>query len=581
MASQLYKVLNNIERERTELVHTLNSLGGELSKDASLSAINNTLKSTVSTVTNKLSDRVTYYDNYEDDPDVWTMPKEWPDIETILKNTDSFTADGYTYYPAGIVLFKTNEIDSIIAKGASWTNTNALTDDKKTLFVGNTMSKAPLYVLFNDGSKYKFTSDDTYNNYTHIWNHDKDINGYKYFIIFGINSSSNNQYVTVCSNINSYSKIEFEAGVFTLGTIASSNICGGRYTDSLSKIKYIKIIEQDWVDLSLPYTYTYVGMHSSFRYLRKLEIIIDKDIQTTFGSVGSIGSTNSCIPYSLNTFITNNYSLAHLAGSTPSLVYYEAPVFNFARTSASNSGSRLKYLVITDKDLQADMYPASTCSLTTQLHNLDLLSSTESLGYSMSASAYNLNYWDLSHIKEITTSNSILGEGCCGEILDLSGLKVVNNMERSFDKCSFRKVILSGLESLNSPVEIVGMTELDLSSVKTITSTNVCGYDPATFLLYIDLRSLEIYPENLFNNCYNLHTIIWPSELRHSLNLTPLRRLSRKSWLEFMDRVADVSQETGIHKITLTTYSQASHTVLDESEIQILRDKGWEVVLSG
>ena len=70
MASQLYKVLNNIEKERTELVHTLNSLGGELSKDASLSAINNTLKSTVSTVTNKLSDRIIYYDNYEDDPDV-------------------------------------------------------------------------------------------------------------------------------------------------------------------------------------------------------------------------------------------------------------------------------------------------------------------------------------------------------------------------------------------------------------------------------------------------------------------------------------------------------------------------------
>lgn len=581
MASQLYKVLNNIEKERTELVHTLNSLGGELSKDASLSAINNTLKSTVSTVTNKLSDRIIYYDNYEDDPDVWTMPKEWPDIETILKNTDSFTADGYTYYPAGIVLFKTNETDSIIAKGASWSNTNALTDDNKTLFVGNPMSKAPLYVLFNDGSKYKFTSDNTYNNYTHTWDHDKDINGYKYFIIFGINSSSNNQIVTVCSNINSYSKIELEAGVFTLGTIGRDNICGGRYTDSLSKIKYIKIIEQDWVDLSLTYTYSYVGMHSSFKHLRKLEIIINKDIQTTFGAIGSIGSTSSCIPYSLNTFITNNYSLAHLAGSVPSLVYYEAPVFNFTRTASSNAGIRLKYLIITDKDLQATMYSASGYYLATQLHNLDLLSSTEFLSHSISSAAYNLNYWDLSHIKEVTTGNAIIGEGCCGEVLDLSGLKTVNNMDRSFDSCSFRKVILSGLESLNYPVEIIGMTELDLSSVKTITSTNVCGYSPATFLLYIDLRSLETYPENLFNNCYNLHTIIWPSELRHSLNLTPLRRLSRKSWLEFIDRVADVSQETGVHKITLTAYSSQIHAVLDESEIQILRDKGWEVVFSG
>lgn len=104
MSSQLYKVLTNIEQGRKECINVLKTRNFPLNNNASLSTIAAQLEMLPYdedyTNLSDISDFITYYDNPEDDPEVWSYPTEWPDCKSIFHNCEDIQyTDGYTYYP--------------------------------------------------------------------------------------------------------------------------------------------------------------------------------------------------------------------------------------------------------------------------------------------------------------------------------------------------------------------------------------------------------------------------------------------------------------------------------------------------
>ena len=112
MSSQLYKVLTEIDSGRKAIANTIKRKGYPTSSEDSLISVASSLEEFLpqkQPVDGILStDGTIYYDNPEDDPEVWTEYKQWPNIYDVYHNAGILTYNDVEYYPASAFLLRTD-----------------------------------------------------------------------------------------------------------------------------------------------------------------------------------------------------------------------------------------------------------------------------------------------------------------------------------------------------------------------------------------------------------------------------------------------------------------------------------------
>ena len=149
MASNLLKVLQNAEKARTQMIENANTVGIQAAKSESLLS---------------LSSRFLQINNRDVSLEYkgphWIRPVEWPDTKSLLKNAPM--RDGL--YPAYIALFGEDcPLKTTLA--------NTANSDIELQCQG---------VYTSDGQWYT----DFTNPIEHVWDTSKDINGYRYLIVY-------------------------------------------------------------------------------------------------------------------------------------------------------------------------------------------------------------------------------------------------------------------------------------------------------------------------------------------------------------------------------------------------------------
>lgn len=173
MASQLYRMLNNIDKDRVECIKKLKNAGFEIKEDASLRDIGLCLENLPSD-----NNRLMQFqeDLVELDPEtskeVWQRPSDWPDMVSILQSAEDIEEDGRIYFPYMALL-----LDNSQPKSRFITSTNSSTGTDIINFIYTAYSSYNFYrkIKTSENTIISLTKDAPTSEYT--WNPDLDING--------------------------------------------------------------------------------------------------------------------------------------------------------------------------------------------------------------------------------------------------------------------------------------------------------------------------------------------------------------------------------------------------------------------
>ena len=186
MASKLLNILKSIERGRQACINTMKEKNLVIQDNSSFEEIADTLRG-IEPYDNAKATLPHYYDNPEDDPIVYKIPTDWPDIESILKaQTEDLIQTDYYNVPIRIALL--NNTQPTITFSMTTNNNGTATDD--IIYVGKQSSSNSITncngvtVITSDGVEYNIGKYYGVDSIQHTWDSTKDIdNKYRWFVI--------------------------------------------------------------------------------------------------------------------------------------------------------------------------------------------------------------------------------------------------------------------------------------------------------------------------------------------------------------------------------------------------------------
>lgn len=186
MASKLLNILKSIERGRQACINTMKEKNLIIQDNSSFDEIADSIRD-IEVYNNAKSTIPHYYDNPEDDPIVYKIPIDWPDIETILKSqTEDLIKTDYYNVPIRIALLDNTQ--PTITFTMTTSNNVSATDD--IIYVGKQDSSSDISycngvtVITSDGAEYNIGKYYGVDSIQHTWDSTKDIdNKYRWFVI--------------------------------------------------------------------------------------------------------------------------------------------------------------------------------------------------------------------------------------------------------------------------------------------------------------------------------------------------------------------------------------------------------------
>ena len=520
MASNLLKVLQNAEKARTQMIENANTVGIQATKNESLLS---------------LSSRFLQINNRDVSLEYkgphWIRPQEWPDTKSLLKNAP--VRDGL--HPAYIALFGEDcPLKTTIANKAN--------SDIELQCQG---------VYTSDGQWYT----DFTNPIEHVWDTSKDIDGYRYLIVYMRRLNNFRNTVTWgglhCLELivgalsgtgtfrsgygSTYNSNNFFPYTYNYEHTADTRLtnAGDRFCNNMTRLQHVYIPHvihlSAWSNMSPLYEFDAPdledagGSQSPRMWTIKATVVnLPKfsKINRYSNAIDIIIESNTMQDLSLPSFVGNEYATIISGGFQ--LRNLDLPVLKQANSIIANSNARelttlhLPELVSTRNHLiyssgmGADMFPKLTTIDAPNLISTDYL--------------YKANDYrsDFAHEHQRTyLKNIIIGEGC--------------SYNASYLFCN----------------------NLDIKEY-TFNPTHVL-----TGVVY------------MFGYCYSLNKINFYDNFKvNDLDFTQCRTLTHDSLVDMLNKLADVTGDSTTYTLKLGDFNLGKLTA---EEVAIGTNKGWTI----
>lgn len=516
MASNLLKVLQNAEKARTQMIENANTVGIQAAKNESLLS---------------LSSRFLQINNRDVSLEYkgphWIRPVEWPDTKSLLKNAP--VRDGL--HPAYIALFGEDcPLKTTIANKAS--------SDINLQCQG---------VYTSDGQWYT----DFANPIEHVWDTNKDIDGYRYLIVY-------------MHRLNNFRNTVTWGGLHCLELIVGAlsgtgYFCSG-YGSAHNTNNYF------------PYTYNY-----------------EHTADTRLTNIGDRFCSKMTrlqhvyIPYVIHLGTWSNMSplyefdapdLEDAGGSqTPRMWTIKATVVNLPKFSKINTYSNNVDIIIASNTMQDLSLPsfvgndyATIISGGFQLRNLDLPVLKQAYSIITRGKARELTTL---HLPELVSTRNDLIYGS-GDFPKLTTIDAPNLISTGY---------LYRVDDYSSDFA----HEFQRTHLKNIIIGEGCSYN-ANYLFCnnLDIKEYTFNPTHvltgviyMFGYCHSLNKINFYDNFKvNDLDFTQCRILTHDSLIDMLNKLADVTGEATTYTLKLGDFNLGKLTA---EEVAIGTNKGWTI----
>ena len=516
MASNLLKVLQNTEKARTQMIENANTVGIQATKNESLLS---------------LSSRFLQINNRDVSLEYkgphWIRPVEWPDTKSLLKNAP--VRDGL--HPAYIALFGEDcPLKTTIANKAN--------SDIELRCQG---------VYTSDGQWYT----DFTNPIEHVWDTSKDIDGYRYLIVY-------------MRRLNNFRETVTWGGLHCLelivGALSGTGTFRSGYGSTYQSNNFF------------PYTYNY-----------------EHTADTHLTNIGDRFCNNMTrlqhvyIPHVIHLSAWSNMSplyefdapdLEEAGGSqSPRMWTIKATVVNLPKFSKINRYSNNVDIIIESNTMQDLSLPsfvgndhATIISGGFQLRNLDLPVLKQAYSIITNCKARELTTL---HLPELVSTYNDLIYGS-GTFPKLTTIDAPNLISTGY---------LCMADYYNGDLG----QEHQRTHLKNITLGEGCSYN-ANYLFCnnLDIKEYTFNPTHvltgvvyMFGWCYSLNKINFYDNFKvNDLDFTYCRALTHDSLVGMLNKLADVTSETNTYTLKLGSFNLGKLTA---EEVAIGTNKGWTI----
>ena len=600
MASELLRTLEKIEDGRKNIINNLNSKGYDLPEDSSLYNIGNKLI----TIPNNepsytLVNGIKYYDNPEDDPEVWARPNDWPDYKGIFKTFDDIEIE--TLKSNGSLITMTlcptvfgildNENDTITFKdgyGDPIDNSMDIGYIRGPNYVDQ--HKCICRVITSDNVTYDL---DVYNkSATHTWDKSKDINGkYRWFVLYLVPRSGWSMDSNFGPNNTDIIELTLAASSYGSGLMGSS--------------KNQKLLSLNIID-----PFTKEGLLQVDNSYGSASLYLENSTYTKFSNIKRLSYETklvthlkieySYVPVSLNslTILNNDNGVTYLIPKLMNLRYALLGKFNGYFGGAYNSGSNSEYIQgwgnnIKYLEVDEEIFPnyikttnfRGLCGYS-KLQNPNKIIKYVVKSGSGDQTSNNADYtqaavqckeWNFENLKEINGRYFMFGVNT--EVINLPELEIIPSSTTCFAYTTCKYLYMPKLKRIESTGFNLptGLLELELPELEyvakgLISQTGYTTYTIST-LTYLSLPKIKECSEHLLNRLYSLRTLHMPKGFKQSLQLCGLKSLSVESMMELCENLADVTEEDQVYtlKVLKSTYD------IYKDCYAIAEAKGWVI----
>lgn len=569
-----------------------------------------------------------YYNNPLDDPEVWKVPTDWPDVETILNNTPAQTYittsnnkdTEYTAIPSCICLFEVTDpsiTGFTIASVASMPTVTENTAPILHVYKYNSNVTYAYYLPFiatSDGKLYDTTK---VTSYEHTWDTSKDIivgdKRYRYCILYGSNTTSSFGYIraTNCgirllqivaymqvgatsiaetgssigvtgstkNELLHYKVIDFRNNISaTLGVISESrlNICRNFSCRPASSLKFFEVVMSDEYNPTQSSTSQYPFYSLYTEELNRVEINAPAIFNAIPNAYLNIGP-NTIYMKTPAASIRRAHQYSYNGNATTDTTYYRF---------------KLKYY-----EIVGTTAPEYSC----------IAYAADNSFYEPNSGNYYLKLPDLINIEPYLCASSITGS------LRFFGTKFINstlkfratNVDLAYIKdficdtvelvnCKtirtsdpgkfyINKLILDKVTTITNPgtsYTFGNISEIYAPALTTLdASNNSSFYYFGGFNTVLYLPSLSTIPSaTVFESCNALHTLTVGQNFKaKSISLKNCYSLTFESLIDFFNKLAvltDAEIAQG-YSITLPVAGVLDKDLLPEEIKSIATSKGW------
>lgn len=576
MASQLYKVLNNIDSSRKNIINTLSSKGVQVNKNTSLNEINAWIQGLTLSSNNNNYDILEMANvTMENDPAIWRRPEDWPNLENIFTNKTNFVNyEGSTRsYAPGYAILIDCELNDMTEMCITILDYNASTHTLPTLAMSGNDNGISFIVETSDGVFYELLGRSSTNKeFTHTWDRSKDIvtnsgKHYKYIIVYTrITSSTSGS--SQNPNFTSLKAVEliiahgfWPSGALSIGSTVQSLILMDPPTD-------------------LGKTSSIINKQPDLRATDNVKRLICK--QTMFLNP-KLYTTTSLNYVELTTYSEELISINTVYLKIP---YYLGAAGNNSSTPSTYGGGRytgLKYLIV-DPEQQAKQtgfrglgyHPCLTyTNLFEYLSTIDVSSSVTYAGIGF---PQNIKCIILPNVKTAKGANSSSLFGGAGT-LDLVSLPNLTTVVGEYCPTGNNVIIstlsLPSLEEVN--FSFYGKTRVILlDNVTTITAAKFSKESYYENLIrYFYAPKLTKCPYGYFEKGYFIQWITLGEGFRgtNGLDLSTCPVLDPVCIKDIISKLDDVSETGEIYILNLGS----NKGKISQKELDIATNKGWEV----
>ena len=519
MASNLYETLKNIEDARTQMIENANTVGIPATANESLLS---------------LSSRFLQINNRDVSLEYkgphWIRPEEWPDTKSLLKNAPM--RDGM--YPAYIALFGEDcPLKTTLANKAN--------SDIELQCQG---------VYTSDGQWYT----DFTNPIEHVWDTSKDIDGYRYLIVY-------------MTTLNNFTKVVTWGGLYCLelivGALSGTGAFRSGYGSNHTPNNYF------------PYTYNYE--HTDDTRLTKIESRFCSNMTRL---------QHVYVPYVKQLSSWSN---------TAPLYEFDAPDLEEVVGSNSPRQWSIKATVVNLPKLSKIAHYSNTTDTIIYSNTMQDLSLPSLLGDDQTtviSGGLQLRNLDLPNLKQ---ANSVIS-GCPLELTTVHLPQLVSTKSYLIYLYS-QSSMFPKLRTIDAPNLLstsylyycyFGSSsslaqESRRSYLKNINIGEGCSYNAGYMFNYnLDIEEYTFNPThtligvaNMFDGCYNLKRINFYDNFKvNNLGVSTCHALAHDSLVDMLNKLADVTSEGTTYKLTLGNTNLAK---LTQEEKAIATNKGWTI----
>ena len=520
MASNLLKVLQNAEKARTQMIENANTVGIQATKNESLLS---------------LSSRFLQINNRDVSLEYkgphWIRPQEWPDTKSLLKNAP--VRDGL--HPAYIALFGEDcPLKTTIANKAN--------SDIELQCQG---------VYTSDGQWYT----DFTNPIEHVWDTSKDIDGYRYLIVY-------------MRRLNNFRNTVTWGGLHCLelivGALSGTGTFRSGYGSTYNSNNFF------------PYTYNY-----------------EHTADTRLTNAGDRFCNNMTrlqhvyIPHVIHLSAWSNMSplyefdapdLEDAGGSqSPRMWTIKATVVNLPKFSKINRYSNAIDIIIESNTMQDLSLPsfvgneyATIISGGFQLRNLDLPVLKQANSIIANSNARELTTLHLPELVS-TRNHLIYGSGIgAGMFPKLTTIDAPNLISTDY---------LYKVDDYRSDFA----HEHQRTYLKNINIGEGCSYNASyLFCNNLDIKEYTFNPTHvltdvayMFGYCYSLNKINFYDNFKvNNLDFTYCRTLTHDSLVDMLNKLADVTGDSTTYTLKLGAFNLGKLTA---EEVATGTNKGWTI----